>query len=236
MHLFLSDNTTTPYVTLLPEDSRHCVRVLRMAVGDELWVTSGDGTMCRAIITTPDDKGCEVEVVERITNYQPRPFHLHVAVAPTKNNARLEWFVEKAVEIGIDRITPLICDHSERGSLRTDRLEKLAMSAMKQSLKATRPIIDQPVKMVDFLRQQGNADPSTHRFVCYCSGDDRHTLRQLYTPGTDALVLIGPEGDFSDREITTALQLGFQPVTLGDSRLRTETAALYATTALNFLN
>lgn len=236
MHLFLSDNTTTPYVTLLPEDSRHCVRVLRMAVGDELWVTSGDGTMCRAIITTPDDKGCEVEVVERITNYQPRPFHLHVAVAPTKNNARLEWFVEKAVEIGIDRITPLICDHSERGSLRTDRLEKLAMSAMKQSLKATRPIIDQPVKMVDFLRQQGNADPSTQRFVCYCSGDDRHTLRQLYTPGTNALVLIGPEGDFSDREITTALQQGFQPVTLGDSRLRTETAALYATTVLNFMN
>ena len=207
-----------------------------MAVGDELWVTSGDGTMCRAIITTPDDKGCEVEVVERITNYQPRPFHLHVAVAPTKNNARLEWFVEKAVEIGIDRITPLICDHSERGSLRTDRLEKLAMSAMKQSLKATRPIIDQPVKMVDFLRQQGNADPSTQRFVCYCSGDDRHTLRQLYTPGTNALVLIGPEGDFSDREITTALQQGFQPVTLGDSRLRTETAALYATTVLNFMN
>ena len=236
MHLFLSDNTTTPYVTLLPDDSRHCVRVLRMAVGDELWVTSGDGTMCRAIITDPDDKGCEVEVVERITNYQPRPFHLHVAVAPTKNNARLEWFVEKAVEIGIDRITPLICDHSERGSLRTDRLEKLAMSAMKQSLKATRPIIDQPVKMVDFLRQQGNADPSTQRFVCYCSGDDRHTLRQLYTPGTNALVLIGPEGDFSDREITTALQLGFQPVTLGDSRLRTETAALYATTVLNFMN
>ena len=236
MHLFLSDNTTTPYVTLLPDDSRHCVRVLRMAVGDELWVTSGDGTMCRAIITAPDDKGCEVEVVERITNYQPRPFHLHVAVAPTKNNARLEWFVEKAVEIGIDRITPLICDHSERGSLRTDRLEKLAMSAMKQSLKATRPIIDQPVKLVDFLRQQGNADPSTQRFVCYCSGDDRHTLRQLYTPGTNALVLIGPEGDFSVREITTALQQGFQPVTLGDSRLRTETAALYATTVLNFMN
>ena len=236
MHLFLSDNTTTPYVTLLPDDSRHCVRVLRMAVGDELWVTSGDGTMCRARITDPDDKGCEVEIIERIEGYQPRPFHLHVAVAPTKNNARLEWFVEKAVEIGIDRITPIICDHSERPSLKTDRLDKLALSAMKQSLKATRPIIDQPVKMVDFLRQQGNADPNTQRFVCYCSGDDRHTLRQLYTPGSDALVLIGPEGDFSDREITTALQQGFQPVTLGDSRLRTETAALYATTVLNFLN
>ncbi len=236
MHLFLSDNTTTPYVTLLPDDSRHCVRVLRMAVGDELWVTSGDGTMCRARITDPDDKGCEVEIIERIEGYQPRPFHLHVAVAPTKNNARLEWFVEKAVEIGIDRITPIICDHSERPSLKTDRLDKLALSAMKQSLRALRPVIDTPVKLVDFLHQLGDADPSVQRFVCYCSGDDRHTLRQLYTPGTDALVLIGPEGDFSDREISTALQQGFQPVTLGDSRLRTETAALYATTVLNFLN
>ena len=204
-----------------------------MNVGDELWVTSGDGTMCRARITVPDPDSCEVEIVERLTNYQPRPFRLHIAVAPTKNNARLEWFIEKAVEIGIDRITPLICDHSERGSLRTDRLDKLALSAMKQSLKATRPVIDEPMKILDFLQ-----DPDSHiqKFVCYCSGDDRHSLRQLYTPGSDALVLIGPEGDFSDREITTALQQGFQPVTLGDSRLRTETAALYATTVLNFMN
>ena len=241
MHLFLSNDTQGPYAQLSPDESRHCVRVLRMNVGDELWVTSGDGTMCRARITAPDDKGCEVEIVERIENYQPRPFRLHIAVAPTKNNARLEWFVEKAVEIGIDRITPLICAHSERGSLRTDRLDKLALSAMKQSLKATRPVIDEPMKILDFLQ---NPDSHIHtfthshiqKFVCYCSGDDRHSLRQLYTPGSDALVLIGPEGDFSDREITTALQQGFQPVTLGDSRLRTETAALYATTVLNFMN
>ena len=236
MHLFLSDDTQGPYAQLSPDESRHCVRVLRMSVGDELWVTSGDGTLCRARLVTPDPDSCEVEIVERLTNYQPRPFRLHIAFAPTKNNARLEWFVEKAVEIGIDRITPIICDHSERPSLKTDRLDKLALSAMKQSLRALRPVIDTPVKLVDFIRQQGDADPSTQRFVCYCSGDDRHTLRQLYTPGTNALVLIGPEGDFSDREITTALQLGFQPVTLGDSRLRTETAALYATTVLNFMN
>ena len=233
MHLFLSNDTQGPYAQLSPDESRHCVRVLRMNVGDELWVTSGDGTMCRARITSPDDKGCEVEIVERIENYQPRPFHLHIAVAPTKNNARLEWFIEKAVEIGIDRITPIICDHSERPSLKTDRLDKLALSAMKQSLRARRPVIDQPMKILDFLH---NPDSHSQKFVCYCSGDDRHSLRQLYTPGSDALVLIGPEGDFSDREITTALQQGFQPVTLGDSRLRTETAALYATTVLNFMN
>ena len=233
MRLFISNDTSAPYATLQPEESRHCVRVLRMTVGDELWVTSGDGTMCRARLATPDPDNCEVEIVERIENYQPRPFHLHLAVAPTKNNARLEWFVEKAVEIGIDRITPVICDHSERGNLKTDRLDKLALSAMKQSLKATRPLIDPPVKLLDFLQ---NLNSQFSKFVCYCSGNERHTLRQLYTSGTDALVLIGPEGDFSEREITTALQLGFQPVTLGDSRLRTETAALYATTVLNFMN
>ncbi|MBQ6068138.1 MAG: 16S rRNA (uracil(1498)-N(3))-methyltransferase [Bacteroidales bacterium] len=238
MHLFISNDTTAPYATLLPDDSRHCVRVLRMTVGDELWVTSGDGTLCRARLANPHPDSCEVEIVERLTDYQPRPFHLHIAVAPTKNNARLEWFVEKAVEIGVDRITPVICDHSERTTLKTERLDKLALSAMKQSLKATRPIIDQPMKLLDFLKtlnpQSSILNPQ--RFVCYCSGHERNTLRQLYTPGTDALVLIGPEGDFSDREIATAIQSGFQPVTLGNSRLRTETAALYATTVLNFMN
>ncbi len=241
MHLFLTSSTDCTYATLPPDESKHCIRVLRMLPGDEIWVTSGDGVLCTARIVDPDPTACQVEITQRIPNYGAHPYHIHIAVAPTKNNARLEWFVEKAVEIGIDRITPLICDHSERPSLKTDRLEKLALSAMKQSLKATRPVIDEPMKILDFLQ---NPDSHIHtfthskiqKFVCYCSGDDRHTLRQLYTPGTDALVLIGPEGDFSDREITTALQQGFQPVTLGDSRLRTETAALYATTVLNFMN
>jgi len=234
MHLFLAEDTTGPYAQLSAEESKHCVRVLRMGVGDELWVTSGDGVMCRARLSNPDEKACEVEIVERMEDYQRRPFHLHVAVAPTKNSARLEWFVEKSVEIGIDRITPVICDHSERDNQKTDRLEKLALSAMKQSLKATRPIIDKPVKLVDFLKSADFGEVC--RLVCYCVGDERHSLKELYTPGRDAVVLIGPEGDFSEREIQTALERGFQPVTLGNSRLRTETAALYATTALNFMN
>lgn len=235
MHLFLSSDTTAPYATLLPDESRHCVRVLRMGVGDEVWVTSGDGTMCRARVADPDDKACSVEIVERMENYGRRPFHLHLLVAPTKNTARIEWLVEKAVEIGVDRITPIICDHSERGVQKTDRLDRIALSAMKQSLKARRPQIDSPVKMIECV----NAEMwkcESGKFVCYCAGDERHTLRELYTPGTDAVVLIGPEGDFSPREIEAALTAGFQPVTLGDSRLRTETAALYAITALNFLN
>lgn len=232
MHLFLTDDTTGAFATLSAEESKHCVRVLRMGVGDEMLLTAGDGTMCRARVCCPDDKACEVEIVERMEDYGRRPFHLHLAVAPTKNTARIEWLVEKAVEIGIDRITPVVCDHSERCVLKTERLEKIALSAMKQSLKASRPVIDAPVVMMDFL---GQPFPG-QRFVCYCSGNERHTLHQLYIPGTDAVVLIGPEGDFSDREIRTALEVGFQPVTLGSCRLRTETAALYATTALNFLN
>lgn len=234
MRLFLSDDTTGQYAKLSAEESKHCVRVLRMTMGDELWVTSGDGVMCRARISTPDDRCCEVEIVERMADYQRRPFHLHLAVAPTKNTARLEWLVEKAVEIGVDRITPVICDHSERGNQKIDRLEKIALSAMKQSLKALKPEIDQPVKLMDFLAQEQGS--MAKKLVCYCSGDERHTLQELYQPGQDALVLIGPEGDFSTKEIETALHTGFLPVTLGSCRLRTETAGLYAVTALNFMN
>ena len=238
MHLFLTDTTQGPYATLPPDESKHCIRVLRMQPGDELYVTSGDGTMCRARIVDPDPTACQVEITERLPDYGARPFKLHMAVAPTKNNARMEWFVEKAVEIGIDRITPVICDHSERGALKTDRLERIALSAMKQSLQARRPLIDPPVNLADFLQNLNSQFSilNSQKFVCHCVGDDRHTLHQLYTPGTDALVLIGPEGDFSPHEIAEVLAQGFQPVTLGNNRLRTETAALYALTALNFMN
>ena len=232
MHLFLSNDTSAPYATLLPDESKHCVRVLRMGVGDEIWVTSGDGVMCRARVTSPDDKACEVEIVERLEDYDRRPFRLHLLVAPTKNSARLEWLVEKAVEIGVDRITPVICDHSERGVQKTDRLNRIALSAMKQSLKARMPQIDSPVRLADFLRQPVGGK----RYVCYCAGDERHTLHECYTAGEDAVVLIGPEGDFSEKEIALALQQGYLPITLGESRLRTETAALYAVTVLNFMN
>ena len=232
MTLFFLNDTDSNLLTLPQEESKHCVKVLRMGAGEELYITNGNGTMCRCRILSPDAKGCVVEVVDRKTDYGRRSHYLHIAVAPTKNSARLEWFVEKAVEIGIDDITLLICDHSERAKQNTDRLRKIIDSAMKQSLKASKPMIDEPVKLIDFLQEPFDGQ----RFVCYCSGDERHTLHQLYTPHNNALVLIGPEGDFSEREISTALHNGFLPVTLGSCRLRTETAALYATTALNFLN
>lgn len=236
MRLFLSDDTHGSYAILPPDESKHCVRVLRMTAGDELWVTSGDGVMCRAHLAVPDERSCEVEIIERLDNYQPRPFCLHLAVAPTKNPARLEWLVEKAVEIGIDRITPLLCDHSERMHLKTERLDRIALSAMKQSLKARRPAIDPAISLDSLLSSLPESSPDARRLVCHCADSDRRSIRQLYAPGQDVLVLIGPEGDFSPREITLALDHGFHPVTLGNSRLRTETAALYAITALNFMN
>lgn len=150
----------------------------------------------------------------------------------------MEWFVEKAVEIGIDRITPLICEHSERRVLKTDRIEKIIDSAMKQSLKAYRPSLNPPTPYKTFLENlstpQGNSQTDI-RLICHCDGE-RKSLHDLYQRGQSALVLIGPEGDFSDDEIKLAIDNNFNPVTLGPCRLRTETAALYATTAINFIN
>ena len=223
MLLFYVEDLSAPIVTLSAEESKHCVKVLRMGVGDEVSLTNGKGTLCRCRIMAPDAKACTLEVVERLEDYGRRRHRLHIAVAPTKNTERIDWFVEKAVEVGIDEITPLICDHSERCVLKTERLEKKAVSAMKQSLKAYKPVINEPVKMVDFIDRQASMQDDCCRMICYCDG-----MR-------DALVLIGPEGDFSEREVEKALTSGFQPVTLGNSRLRTETAALYATVAVNFL-
>ena len=233
MHLFVVPDTTAQYATLPPDESKHCVRVLRLGMGDEVYVASGDGTMCRAIIAVPDTSACEVEIVERMENYGVGGCNLHIAVAPTKNVSRLEWFVEKAVEMGVSRITPLVCERSERVSLKADRLRRIALSAMKQSLQAYCPVIDEPTAMSKLL---GTLPDGQQRFICHCDGDDRKSLGQLYARGSDAIVLVGPEGDFSPQEVAAAKEMGFLPVTLGGHRLRTETAALYATAAIDFMN
>lgn len=248
--LFLTPDLSSDLLVLPEEESKHCVKVLRMRSGDPLMLTDGLGTLCHAQVLQADPKGCTVTITQRIPNYGRRNHHLHIAVAPTKNNERLEWFVEKAVEIGIDEITPLICDHSERRVLKTDRLEKIIDSAMKQSLKAYRPTLNQPTPFKTFIENLSSYPTSNSslsektvnpdqtdplRLICYCDGD-RKSLHDLYRPGQSAIVLIGPEGDFSPEEIHLALSNDFHPVTLGPCRLRTETAALYATTAINFLN
>ena len=238
MQLFYNpDITPNAYCPLDPEESRHAVRVLRMCEGDELHVTDGKGNLYRCQIVEANDKACVVNVIAQEFSIFNSQFLIHLAVAPTKNPSRMEWLVEKAVEIGVGEITLLQCDHSERSFLKTDRLEKLAVSAMKQSLHTVLPKINPAVKLSDWLNSQLSTLNSQLKFIAHCEADKPRTpLAAALKPGKDVVVLIGPEGDFSAEEIALALACGFQPVSLGPSRLRTETAALYAVVAFNLIN
>ena len=238
MQLFYcKDITPNAFCTLDAEESRHAVRVLRLREGDELNVTDGRGNLYTCRIVTANDRACVVECVSNSSNQAIKQSNIHLAVAPTKNPSRMEWLVEKAVEIGVGEITLLNCDHSERSFLKTDRLEKLAISAMKQSLHTLLPEIHPAVNLKEWLNSQFSILNSQLKFIAHCEADKPRTpLATALQPGHDVVVLIGPEGDFSEGEIALALDCGFQPVSLGPSRLRTETAALYAVTAFNLIN
>ena len=237
MQLFYcKDITPNAFCTLDAEESRHAVRVLRLREGDELNVTDGRGNLYRCQIVEANDKACVVEASELLSAFHFPLSTLHLAVAPTKNPSRMEWLVEKSVEIGVGEITLLNCDHSERSFLKTDRLEKLAISAMKQSLHTVLPEIHPAVSLRDLL-STFRFPLFTQKFIAHCEADKPRTpLASALKPSQNAVVLIGPEGDFSEEEIALALECGFQPVSLGPSRLRTETAALYAVTAFNLIN
>lgn len=213
------------------EESFHCIKVLRMRTGETVHVTDGAGNLYEGQVQAQDVKSCPVMLKSVITNYGKRPFSLHMAVAPTKNMARFEWFLEKATEIGVDEITPLICEHSERVQIRVDRLQKIILSAAKQSLKTYLPVLHMPVKFNDFIRMNHPAS----RFVAYVEEKQPLHLKTAYRNG-DCVLLIGPEGDFSKREIDEAKKEGFQLVSLGPSRLRTETAAVVACHTVNLVN
>ena len=219
--------------TLSEEESGHCVRVLRKNIGDEITLTDGKGSFYKAAITNPHPKRCEFEIVE--TEVQPPlwNFNLEIAVAPTKNMDRMEWFVEKSTEIGINKITLLNCRFSERKEVKTARLDKIAISAMKQSQKATAPVITDMTDFKKFVVQPFDG----RKFIAHCEDQaEKRLIKQIYNPGENALVLIGPEGDFSPEEIQMALANGFEPISLGESRLRTEAAALFACATLQVLN
>ena len=211
---FYSPNIAEELV--LPEsDSRHAVRVLRMKEGDELQVIDGKGNVYTCRLVDAHSKHAGVEILDSYPQPLPWSQQLAVAVAPTKHLDRMEWLVEKMTEIGVNRIIPLLTDRSGRREIKVERLEKIAVAAMKQSLKATRPVIE-PM-------------PDSQKFVAYCDPEiPRVNLARSYQPGLDTLILIGPEGDFTPAEIRATLDAGFKPVTLGDNRLRTETAALFA--------
>ena len=234
MHRFFAPDIAAT-LALPEEESRHCVRVLRLVEGDEIEVVDGAGMLYRCRIAMAHAKHCGVEIVSKQACLPHWGRKIMIAVAPTKNLDRIEWMAEKCTEIGVDRITPLLCRHSERKVLKIERLHKIVVAAMKQSLKAQLPQLDELTPIEDFLAEDSDAQ----RFIAYCDEslprDERKSLAQVYEPSRDAVVLIGPEGDFDPQEVALALKAGFMPVTLGESRLRTETAALMAVATMHVL-
>ncbi len=235
MELFYSRDTEGGICRLDQDESGHCIKVLRHRSGDEISVIDGCGTLYRCRITSDSHKGVEAMVVSSETDWGGHPYRLHMAVCPTKNNDRYEWFAEKACEIGFDELSPVIGEHSERKILKVQRVEKILVSAAKQSLKAAVPTVSEPVSVKEFIK--AHASDGALKLIAYCFEDEsfpRRSIKEVLSSfeGTDIIVMIGPEGDFSASEAELALAAGFIPVHLGTSRLRTETAALAATASV----
>ena len=218
---------------ILPEDeSGHCVRVLRLKEGDRITITDGKGSLYYAILENSHPKRCRVDIIERLPQTPFWEYTIHIAISPTKNIDRMEWFIEKATEIGINTITFLRCNRSERREIKLQRLNKIAVSAMKQSQKTFLP---QLVEMTDFDKFISQKLDGL-KMIAHCDEGKKQQINNIYRPDSNALFLIGPEGDFSDDEINAAISAGFAPVTLGKSRLRTETAALVACHTIHVIN
>lgn len=216
---------------LSEEESVHCVRVLRLGEGSEIDLIDGLGNFYKAKIVQAHPKHCMVEVLEVIKD-KTSPFMAYIAVAPTKNFDRIEWFVEKATEVGIGGFHFIATQHSERKNLKLERIEKIVISALKQSMKALKPQIEELTDFKKFVTQPFEGQ----KYICHCNPGEKPLLHHVCKPGTPVLVLIGPEGDFSPEEVDLALQNGFQAVSLGDTRLRTETAAFVAAHIVSLKN
>lgn len=232
MHLFYTPDIHGDEYVLNPEESKHCVRVLRLAAGENVVLVDGCGNWCNGVIVRAEIKGCQVRITDRVRDYGKRPFHLHLAIAPTKNIDRIEWMLEKCTEIGIDEISLLNTAHSERKVVKEERLEKVIVAAMKQSLKAYLPHLNPMADFRQFIASCGEKQ----KFIAHCHPGKKQRLDDVYRLGNDVVILIGPEGDFSEEEVTVAREYGFVPVTLGNSRLRTETAGIVACHSINFMN
>lgn len=233
MQLFYNPFITEAEKTFVfdKEESKHIIKVLRKKESDILYVTNGLGYLFQTEITLASDSKCTVKILSFEKQEAPK-FHLHLAVAPTKMNERYEWFLEKATEIGIHEITPIICDHSERKVIKTDRFQKIIESAMKQSLHYHIPKLNEPISFKEFVKK----DFSGQKFIAHCEETDKKSLKKELKISENVLILIGPEGDFSVKEIQMALNNAFIPVSLGETRLRTETAAIVACHTFVLLN
>ena len=213
-------------------ESRHIVKSLRKKEGDSIFITNGKGQLFTSVVINANDKRCSVEIIEISRHTKPWNYYLHLAIAPTKLNDRFEWFLEKATEIGIDEITPILCDHSERKIVKMERLEKIIQTAAKQSLKYHFPKLNNPIKLRDFLEleQRGSL------FIAHCENSERKPLKTSVISKENITIMIGPEGDFSTKEIELSKKCNFIPVSLGHSRLRTETAGVLAVHTVSLMN
>ncbi|ERJ60503.1 16S rRNA (uracil(1498)-N(3))-methyltransferase [Sphingobacterium paucimobilis] len=236
MHLFYTADIEPHHTVFLlhEEESKHAIRVLRLQTGDVIHLVDGRGGLYETEIIDPHPKRTSLKVLHVQTQFGIQPYHLHMVVAPTKNMDRLEWFLEKATEIGVQEFTPIICEHSERKEVKVERLEKVAISAMKQSLKAYLPQVNPAIPFNRFLQQIAGKDFS--KGIAHCVDSEKKYISNAFQPKANYLLLIGPEGDFSEKEISQALDAGFIPISLGEARLRTETAALAAVLEISLLN
>ncbi|MET2985687.1 16S rRNA (uracil(1498)-N(3))-methyltransferase [Aureibaculum conchae] len=234
MQLFYTSKITKDSNTFTFDktESRHIVKVLRKKPNDQLFITNGKGELFTSEISIANDKNCTVKIINVETREKSWNYYLHVAIAPTKNIDRFEWFLEKATEIGIDEITPILCDHSERKIIKMDRLTRILESAMKQSLKFQLPKLNSLTSFSDLIMHNN----SENLFIAHCEDSDKKTLKQLLKPQQNATILIGPEGDFSNAEIETAIDKNFKPISLGKSRLRTETAGIVSLQTVSVIN
>lgn len=219
---------------LSEEESRHAIKVLRLTAGDLLYVVDGKGGYFKTQVSNAHEKRCELRILEEFPEFGKRDFYIHIAIAPTKNLDRIEWMVEKCVEIGVDEISFLQSRYSERKEIKIARIEKIAIGAMKQSLKAFLPKLNEMVRFEQFLKSDNFS--GVQKFIAHLEESERKLLHHEIKTKEKYCILIGPEGDFSKEEISQAIASGFNPVSLGESRLRTETAGIVACHTLNLVN
>lgn len=233
MEIFYAPDIAGDTYTLDEKESKHIIRVLRMVKDQEVRLIDGKGNLYNGIIIIPDQKKCVIKINGVIRNFEERKYKLHIAISPLKNPERFEWFIEKSVEIGIDMITPLICKNTEKTGIKPERIDNLIISAMKQSLKALKPALNEPCSFREFISVQKEGI----KMIPHCDSRQlRHNIGEVYVKGASAVILIGPEGDFSREEIESAIAGDYIPVQLGTSRLRTETAGVAACHSIYFVN
>ncbi|MFN8436600.1 MAG: 16S rRNA (uracil(1498)-N(3))-methyltransferase [Cytophagales bacterium] len=232
MHLFYSKNIQENNIILPEDESLHAVKVLRLTEKEHVGVIDGKGNFFLCTIEKAHSKKCDLKIVEKKSFQKSRNKFVHVAIAPTKNSDRIEWFVEKAVEMGIDKISFLHCEHSERKSMNMDRTERVVLSAMKQSQQYFQPELEDMLKFSQFVEKYKETE---HKYIAHLEEGDRTDFSKAIQNKENVLILIGPEGDFSKAEVEVAIKNNFLPVTLGQNRLRTETAGLYAVAVSNAL-